>query len=125
MVYTNESRTQSVLECENRDGSLGDRPVTVADLDVSSLLDQPVLRLVLLVDLPRILREAPLVGHDHVLTPRELETSSSESFNGNLLVAVTASHRDDDLADVDTSDNAGRLAKCTAHSGLKSISACA
>jgi len=65
------------------------------------------------------LGEAPLVRVDDLLATRELELAAAESLVHVLLVVIAAAHRDEDLANVDTGDQASGLAEGTAHTGLE------
>jgi len=65
--------------------------------------------------------EAPVLGDDDLLATWELVLCATEGLDGGGTVGVTSSHREEDLADVDTGDSAVGLAESATHSGLQSI----
>jgi len=65
--------------------------------------------------------ETPFTGHDQFLTARELEFRSPEGLDNVGLMLVLATDANDRLSDVDTSDQALRLAESSSHSGLEPI----
>jgi len=81
------------------------------------LSSRPLLNILLAVKR----RETPLLGHDDLLAAGELVLRAAESLDGGGAVGVTRAHGQDDLANVDTGNDAVRLAEGAAHSGLQSI----
>jgi len=92
------------------------------ELYVSPILEHLLLLLELHVFLLGNARETPLLGHNDLLSSRELVTSTSESFHYYRGVGILAADGENDLADIDTGDSAVWLTPCTAHAGLKPIS---
>merc|ERR1719416_140094 len=90
-------------------------------LDVHTVRDETALRLVLLVVTTRELGEAPVVGDVDLLTSREFELGTTQSLDGMLLLVILASHGDQHLSDVDTSDLTVGLTERTSHTGLEPI----
>jgi len=91
------------------------------ELNVSTILDNHLVRLQLGVILLVYVGESPLLGDDDLLATRELVTGTTESLNDNGGVCVLCSDGKDDLSDVDTCDSAVRLAPSTTHTGLQTI----
>lgn len=98
------------------EGALGVENLAVSSvlLDASSLLELQVLGTL-------DTGEAPNTGDVDLLTSRELELGTTESFDsvGDVLLEGTDGH--EDLADVDTGDEAVRLTEGTTHTGLETI----
>lgn len=69
-------------------------------------------------------RESKLLGDNDLLSSRELEFCSSQSFNHILLMSFLGSDRDHNLINVDSSNCSKRLSIGSSHSSLKSISSC-
>lgn len=88
--------------------------VSTVDLDAASSLLVEVL-------LAAERGEAPVLGDNDLLATRELVLGSSESLESDSAVVVTSADAHEDLANVDTSDRAVRLAPGTTHTGLQSI----
>jgi hypothetical protein len=91
-------------------------------LNVSAILDNTLVLFQLLVLFLVHIRKAPLFRNDNFLATGELVTSTSQSFLDNVRVRLFASHGQQDLSDVDTSDGTIRLAPGAAHTSLKPIS---
>jgi len=65
--------------------------------------------------------KAPILAGDDLLTSRELELGSLESFNCVLGVGVLATNGEQNLANGDAGTEASGLAKGTSHAGLQPI----
>lgn len=65
--------------------------------------------------------EAPVLGDDDLLATGELVHGSAESLDGGGTVGITGTDREQDLANVHTSNGAVGLAKGTTHTGLETI----
>ena len=91
------------------------------ELDVSTiLLDLTSLTLgdvVLSVEVS----ETPLLRDNDLLLTRELVTRSSESLDDNVLVVISGTDRDKNLANVDTGGKTLGLTPGTSHTLLQSI----
>ena len=98
------------------EGALGVENLAVSSvlLDASSLLELQVLGTL-------DTGEAPNTGDVDLLTSRELELGTTETFNtvGDVLLEGTDGH--EDLADVDTGDETIRLTEGTTHTSLETI----
>jgi len=68
--------------------------------------------------------ESPFLGSVDLLSSRELEFRSPESFNSNSLMLVFASDGNQSLTNVNTGNRSLRFAKSTSHSCLEPISSC-
>jgi hypothetical protein len=91
------------------------------ELDVSAvLLDLTSLTLGDVVISVKV-GETPLLGDDDLLLTRELVTRSSESLDDNVLVVVSGTDRDKNLANVDTGGKTLGLTPSTSHTLLQSI----
>jgi len=66
--------------------------------------------------------EAPVLGHDDLLSSWELVLGAAEGFDGGCSVGISGSDREENLSDVDAGDFAVWLSKGAAHAGLQSIS---
>ena len=91
------------------------------ELHVRTIWQQLSSRPLLNVLLPVERRETPLLGDDDLLATGKLVLRAAKGLNGGGAVSVTSAHGQDDLADVDTGDNAVGLAEGTTHSSLQSI----
>lgn len=63
--------------------------------------------------------EAPLTGHDDLLTTRELVTGTAESLHHDGRVGILAPDGENDLANIDSSYGAVGLTPGAAHTSLK------
>jgi len=88
------------------------------ELKVSAVVLEAALSALFNVDLATKGREAPVLGDDDLLAAGELVLGAAEGFNGCGAVSISCSDAQQDLADVDTGDEAVGLAKGTTHSGL-------
>ena len=70
-----------------------------------------------------VLGETPLLGDDDLLTTGELHLSTTESFDGDLLLVILATNGDDRLANAHTSNKTVGLTVGMTHTGLESIGA--
>ena len=104
------------LVTNGNEGTLG-----VEDLAVSSVLLDAALLLELQVLRAVNTSETPGTGDVDLLTSRELELGTTESFDsvGDVLLEGTDGH--EDLADVDTGDETIRLTEGTTHTSLETI----
>jgi len=91
-------------------------------LHVHTVQLQPAVFPHLVVLLPVPLGEAPLLGHEDLLAPRELELGAPESLNAFGLELVVGPDGDEDLADPDPGSGAVSFAESSSHSSLKPIS---
>ena len=57
--------------------------------------------------------------NNYLLPSRELELSSSQSFNSSCFVCILCPHRHNDLSNVNTCHSTLRFAKGTTHTSLK------
>jgi len=71
------------------------------------------------------LGESPVLGHDDLLSSGELVLGTSEGLAGGGLEGLLGTDGNEDLLDVDTSDDTAWLSVGTSHSGLESISSSA
>lgn len=71
--------------------------------------------------LPSEWGEAPVLADDDLLATREFVHGAAESFDRGGTVGITGANTEEDLANIDTSDNAVRLTESTTHTGLESI----
>lgn len=90
-------------------------------LEVAAVLEDTVGLLGLSVLLAVHVGETPLLGDDDLLATSELVSRSAESLEDNSLVGVTGSHREEDLANVDTGNGVVGLAVSATHTGLEPI----
>jgi hypothetical protein len=95
--------------------------VVVHDLGVVAAWGKAALSSVALIGGTLQWSEAPLVGVDDLLATRELELAATKSLMHVLLVVVSATDGDEDLTNVDTSDQTSGLTEGTTHSGLETI----
>eukprot|EP00178_Gracilaria_changii_P009040 TRINITY_DN26833_c0_g1_i1.p2 TRINITY_DN26833_c0_g1~~TRINITY_DN26833_c0_g1_i1.p2 ORF type:complete len:161 (-),score=19.91 TRINITY_DN26833_c0_g1_i1:140-622(-) len=65
--------------------------------------------------------EAPVLGDNDLLGTRELVSGSVKGFLGGIEGGFLASHRHDDVSDINSGDNTTRLSESSSHSGLQSI----
>mmetsp|Transcript_45056 Transcript_45056/g.86160 ORF Transcript_45056/g.86160 Transcript_45056/m.86160 type:complete len:242 (-) Transcript_45056:58-783(-) len=72
-----------------------------------------------------VVGEAPFTRHNHLLTSRELELSTTQRLLGHLLIRVLATNRQQNLTDRHAGAGALGLSECTTHTGLQAIRACA
>jgi hypothetical protein len=100
-----------------------DRSLVGDELAVAAVGDDAVSRAERAVFVASVRRESPFVRDHEELTARELELGSAESLEDVSLVLHLGAHRQENLADVDASDEAARLAKSMTHAGLQTISA--
>jgi hypothetical protein len=91
-------------------------------LQISTILQHPLLLLHLLILCLLHIRKAPLFRDDNLLPARELVPRTAERFDDHWRVLVFAADRHDDLANVHAGDRAVRLAPGTAHASLQPIS---
>jgi len=100
------------------EGALGSNKLNVCTIlyDLLLLLE---LNIVLLCDVG----EAPLLGDDDLLPAGELVAGTTEGLHDDVCVGVLGADGEDDLANVDAGDGAVGFTPCTAHAGLKAISA--
>ena len=98
-----------------------DGALVAQELHVRTIRQQLARCPLLNVLLPVERRETPLLGDDDLLATGELVLRAAEGLDGGGAVSVTGAHGQDDLANVDTGDNAVGLAEGTTHSGLQSI----
>lgn len=54
-------------------------------------------------------RESPFLGHDNLLSTRELVLGTTKSLDDSGFVGISGANRNDDLSDVDTGDGTVRL----------------
>ena len=92
---------------------------------VDALIDETTSSLVLQVILLRESSEAPVLANVNLLSAGELELGSSKSLSSNGNLVLSGSDRHQNLTDIDSSGNHGRLTEGTSHTSLKSISTCA
>jgi len=90
-------------------------------LNVSTVVDDLLVGLQLLVVGPVEGSETPLLGDDDLLPSGELVPGTTESLHDDGLVRVLATDRHDDLTDADTSGGTDRLAVGATHTLLKPI----
>jgi len=91
------------------------------ELDVSTIVEYPLVLLELEVLLPVNVRESPLLGDNDLLATGELITSTTESLLDNRAVVILAPDGHDDLANVHTGGSTVRLSPSTTHTGLQTI----
>jgi len=96
--------------------------VAVEDTDVDTLVDEAVLGLENLVLLTSELGESPLVGNSDVLATRELVAGTTERLADLSLVGVLGADGEDDLTNIDASNETSGLAEGTTHTSLETIS---
>jgi hypothetical protein len=65
--------------------------------------------------------ETPLLGDDDLLLTGELVLAASQGFDDGGLVRILGTDREDDLTNVDTSDQTVGLTESTTHTSLQSI----
>jgi len=99
-----------------------DRTLVSQELDIGTIDQDTTLLLELDVLVSSKWSEAPVLADDDLLSTRELVHGSSESLNSGSSVGVSSSDGKENLTDVHTGDSAVRLAPCTSHTSLKSIS---
>jgi len=90
-------------------------------LNVSTVVDDLLVGLQLLVVGPVEGSETPLLGDDDLLPSGELVPGTTESLHDDGLVRVLATDGHDDLTDADTSGGTDRLAVGATHTLLKPI----
>lgn len=95
--------------------------VVVDVLEVAAVLEDTVGLLGLGVLLAVHVGETPLLGDDDLLATSELVSRATKGLENNSLVAVTGSHREKDLANVDTGNSVVGLTVSTTHTGLEPI----
>jgi hypothetical protein len=81
----------------------------------------PTFLLQLHIFIPLQRRKPPILGNDDLLTTWELVHGAAESLDGGGTVGVSSADREENLANVDTSDRSVWLSPCTSHSCLQSI----
>lgn len=94
-------------------------PVFRPILHVAAVVREPSLSLQVLVDVPVVLGETPLLRNVDLLAAGELELSTTQRLDHLRLVTVTRADAHDRLADVNTGHRALRFAEGASHSGLK------
>jgi len=95
--------------------------VVIDQADVGTIGDKATLLSVGSILLTVELGESPLLGHDNLLSSRELEGSTAGSLNDVLGHVVLATDREDDLSNLDTGNDTVGLSESTTHSSLESI----
>lgn len=113
--------TYICLEQQHRVLGLGERTVTVVDLDMGTTVEHTILRLQGLVLGLGVVSETPLVGDDDVLTTRELVLGTTKTLDDVSLGSGLGTDGEDDLTDVDTGTDTDRLTESSSHSGLQTI----
>lgn len=89
-------------------------------LDVATIVDDLASSTGLNKLLTSQLSETPVSGDNNLLLTGELVLAASESLNDGSLVAVLGTDREDDLTNVDTSNETVGLTESTTHTSLKS-----
>jgi len=112
--------TLLVLADQSREGTVRREPS-----HVDALINKTTSSLVLQVILLGESSEAPVLANVDLLSAGQLELGSSESLAGNGNLVLSGSDRHEDLTDVNSGGNHGRLSEGTSHTSLKSISTCA
>jgi len=95
------------------------------ELDISTVLDDELVSLELLVLLTVNVGEAPLAADNDLLAAGELVSGTAQSLLDDRSVAVLASNRHDDLSNVDAGDGAVGLSPGATHTSLETISSSA
>jgi len=90
-------------------------------LNVSTIVDNHLVRLQLLVVGPVESGETPLLGDDDLLPSWELVSGTPESLHDDGLVGVLATDGHDDLTNVDTSGGTDGFTPSATHTLLESI----
>lgn len=73
------------------------------------------------VILPSEWGEAPVLADNDLLATGELVHGAAEGLNGGGTVGITGANAEEDLANVDTSNDAVGLTEGATHTGLESI----
>jgi len=92
------------------------------ELYISSILQDLLIFLKLQIVLLLHVREAPLLGDNNLLTPRELVSCPTERLHDDRSVLIFASDGQNNLANVHTSDRAVGFAPSATHASLQPIS---
>lgn len=93
-------------------------------LDIRAILNYTLILFKFQVILAVNIGEAPLARDDDLLASRELVACPTQCFLNNGGIRILAANGEDNLANVDASDGAIRLAPCASHTGLQPISTC-
>jgi len=91
------------------------------ELHVGTVVLEPSFTTLLDVVLPGERCETPVLGRNDLLASWELVLSATEGLDSGGSVLVTGTDTEDDLANVDTSDETIGLSESTTHTGLESI----
>jgi hypothetical protein len=90
-------------------------------LNRSTIWNNPSFLSTLSINYTIELGETPLVGSHDLLTSRELELSTTKSFNDVVSVGILGSDREDDLTNGNTSSHFHWLSVRTSHTGGETI----
>jgi hypothetical protein len=96
-------------------------PLRNTHLNVSTIVDNHLVRLQLLVVGPVESGETPLLGDDDLLPSWELVSGTPESLHDDGLVGVLATDGHDDLTNVDTSGGTDGFTPSATHTLLESV----
>jgi len=96
--------------------------VVVDQADIGTIRDETTLLAERSILVTVEFGESPFLGDNNLLLSRELEGSTSGGLNNVLRYVVLATNGEDDLSNLDTSNNTVGLSEGTTHSSLKSIS---